>query len=193
MLKSLTVSLAALSAACASAAATPESASPATAQNYTPPAETVRAAMQKLAWLEGEWRGEGWRLNRQGERETHHAKEIVTPQIGGIILTVEGLGWDFNDAGEKIVGHHAFGVLSFDPQKQAYQFSAYVQQGYQSHSSPTVGENSLEWSLAAGPDVEMRYKARLNDDGEWLETGEHCTSNGCVEISGMRLTKVASE
>lgn len=156
------------------------------------PAPQVRHAMAKLAWLEGEWLGQGWRAAETG-RETFQVSEKAEFHLDGIVLMLHGRGWSVDENGNEIESHKALGVLSFDPFAQAYRFSAYVKEGYQSHSTPEIGENEYRWSHPAGPGAEMRYHARLSEDGEWVETGERCAENVCTQIMEMRLTRISSD
>ncbi|GJL95061.1 MAG: hypothetical protein DHS20C05_14660 [Hyphococcus sp.] len=164
---------------------------PAAAQN--PPTEIVKQAMEKFAWLEGEWRGEGWSYNREGGRDTFQVHEIATYQLDGVVLTFHGRGWSVDEDGAEVEGHKAFGVVSYDAYAQTYRFDAFVKEGYQSRSTPEVGENEYRWAVSAGPDAEMRYHARLEDDGAWVETGERCVEDKCTPMMQMRLEKVMGE
>lgn len=160
----------------------------AAAQAPQPPAPIVREAMTKFAWLEGEWRGEGWRSGPSG-RETFQVAEKAHFHLDDLILIVEGRGWSVGENGGEVEGHKAFGVLSYDAYAQTYRFDAFVREGYQSRTEPEVGENEYRWSHPAGPGAEMRYHARLTDDGQWLETGERCANDNCTQIFEMRLSK----
>ncbi len=178
---------------CASTAMALLLSTPATASDDASPAGVARTAMSKIAWIEGEWRGEGWRLTREGTRETFQVAESVAPKLGGLIFAVEGRGWGVDDDGKEVEGHRAFGVISFDPIRRAYQFDSFVREGFQAHTSPEVGNNSYRWSIPAGPGEEMRFEAKLTSDNEWIETGERCTEKGCVQTMEMRLQKINAE
>ena len=165
----------------------------ASAQAPTPPTADVKAAMDKLAWLEGSWKGEGWRLTPTGEKASFSVKEEAVPKLDGVVLTLEGLGWSRDAQGEKHIGHHAFAVLSYDPFARGYRINAFTWEGYQTTATPEVAEGKFRWRVPAGPGVEMRYYTRLGENGEWLEKGERCTGEECVEVMAMRLNKVAGE
>lgn len=158
------------------------------AQAPAPPAPEVREAMQKLAWLEGEWRGAGW-YNTPAGRETYEVSEKAHFHLDGLILVVQGRGWSVDEDGAEIEGHKAFGVLSYDAYAKTYRFDAFVKEGYQSRSAPQVGENEFRWSHPAGPNAEMRYHARLSPDGEWIESGERCVAEKCTPVMEMRLSR----
>ncbi len=163
-------------------------ATPALAQPPQPPAAQVRAAMAKLAWLEGDWQGEGWRATRDG-RETFYVDERVRFHLDGIVLVVEGRGWSVNEHGAEIEGHKALGVFSYDAFARTYRFDAFIKEGYQSRTTPEIGENEFRWTVPAGPGAEMRYHARLTEKGAWVETGERCAGDACAPALEMRLEK----
>ena len=163
--------------------------STAMAQPPQPPAPQVRAAMEKLSWLAGEWRGEGWRFGPAG-REEFFVAETVEWDVDGLVLVVHGDGWSVDDEGNRIDGHKALGILSYDAFARSYHFDAFVKEGYQSRSQPLVGEKEYRWSHPAGPGAEMRYHTRLTDNGDWLETGERCVEGTCSPFLEMRLAKI---
>lgn len=168
------------------------SSGPAASQPPAGPAPEVRTAMAKFAWLEGDWRGEGWRAGPAG-KETFEVAETARFRLGGVILTVEGRGWTVGEDGQEVEGHNAFGVLSYDAYQDVYRFDAFVKEGYQSRTEPDVGENEYRWSHPAGPGAEMRYHARLTEDDDWLETGERCVEGECAQIFEMRLSRVEAD
>ncbi len=167
-------------------------AAPAAAQPYPDPAPQVLAAMEKLAWLKGEWEGEGWRATQSG-RENFSVRESVSEELGGLVILARGRGWSVGEDGKEIESHKAFGVLSYDAFAQTYRFDAFVKQGYQTRTQPQVEENGYRWSHPAGPDTQMRYYARLTDTGEWLESGERCVKDACAPFMEMRLKRMGAE
>ena len=174
-------------------AATPATAQPAN-QSWAPPAPVVREAMTKLDWLKGEWRGEGWRNTPEGH-ENFATHERVESEVDGLVLLLHGRGWALHEDGTKddAAEHIALGVLSYDAYRKSYIFDSYVKEGYQTRGTPSVGDNEFRWSHPAGPGAEMRYHARLNDAGEWFETGERCVENVCTPFLEMRLKKIESD
>ena len=156
-------------------------------------AAAVKDALQKLAWLEGDWTGEGWAMTRSGTKETFNVTEKVVTKLGGLIIVAEGRGWSYDDAGNEVEGHRAFGVLSYEPFSKEYRFNAFVRDGYQTTATPDVATNSYRWAVPAGPGAEMRYHARLEDDGVWVESGERCAEEKCTPSMEMRLTKTPPE
>lgn len=162
----------------------------AAAMAQQPPAAGVQAAMAKVEWIAGEWEGEGWRTGPQGAVDTFNVRESVEAKLGGLLYVVEGRGWREDEDGIRHEGHHAFGVFSYDAHARRYHFDAFVKEGYQTRTTPTITDNEYSWSHPAGPEAEMRYTARLTDAGEWLETGFYCRGNDCRQTFEMRLSRI---
>ena len=154
-----------------------------------PPAQAVKEAMAKVEWMVGEWEGEGWRADPQGDVHQFNVREVVEPKLGGLILVIEGRGWREGEGGERIENHHAVGIFSFDAYSRQYHFDAFVREGYQSRSTPEISEGKYTWSHPAGPNAKMQYTAQLTDDGAWLETGAYCRGDDCQQTFEMRLTR----
>ncbi len=179
MKKAILAGLSAAAAALSAAAAQPPV-----------PAPAVQEAMTKVAWMIGEWEGEGWRTRPDGEIERFKVLERIEPKLDGLILLIEGRGWSEPADGVRIEGHHAIGVFSYDAYARRYHFDAFVKEGYQTRSTPEIGNNTYAWSHPAGPGAEMRYTVQLTEDGAWLETGDFCREEECRQTFEMRLKRV---
>jgi len=138
----------------------------------TPPKAST-AEMAKLDWFVGTWTGESWVAFGPGKRETAHVVEKVERKLEGLLLLVEGLGTTPGNATAAVdTVHHAFGVLSFDPQAKTYRFNAWRQPGGSYvEAEAKVGDQRLEWGMKV-PQGQMRYIITLNDKGQWFEIGE---------------------
>jgi hypothetical protein len=53
---------------------------------------TQRAAIDKLAWIEGEWRGDAWMMTGPNERHAADQTERIYRAAGGTVLVIHGLG-----------------------------------------------------------------------------------------------------
>ena len=166
-------------------------ASGAPAQAQPPsPAPAVKAAMQKVAWLIGEWEGDGWRVTQSGAVETFTVSEVVEAKLDGQVLVIEGRGWSHTQDGVRVDGHHAIGVFSYSAHEERYHFDAFVSEGYQTRATPEIGENTYSWSHSVGPNAEMQYTAQLTSDGAWFEIGSYCRADDCQKTFEMRLTRI---
>jgi len=140
---------------------------PAGAPQSRDPAAVTRAeaeAMAKLKFMDGAWRGPAVTQTAQGERKVTQT-ERIGPMLGGTIKVIEGRGF----ADGRGVGFNAFGVVSYDPFKRAYEFRSYAQ-GYAGTFPFEVTPTGYIWSTpAAGGTV--RYTATITGT-DWNEVGD---------------------
>ena len=131
-----------------------------------------RDAMQKLAFLLGDWSGDARRIMGPGRTESFRQTEHVRTALGGQVFVIDGIGRTLVDGTVGDTAFQAFGVLDWRPGR-----------GYQLHSMTHEGREGffpvkllpdgqgLEWGfdVAGG---KTRYTLRLTPDGEWHEQGE---------------------
>ncbi len=127
-----------------------------------------QAAMDKLAWMDGTWRGPA--TTRAGT--TDHAvtqTERIGPMLGGTIRVLEGKGYNADGS----IGFNAFATISFNPASTAYTLH--------SNADGRVGDFKLVptedgkqqgyfWEIPAGP-MTIRYTATY-DGTVWREVGD---------------------
>ena len=130
----------------------------------------VDSAMAPLAWLIGEWDGAGTMHSRSGS-STASIREKVEARLGGRVLLMEGIGREPYADGTGRVLHHAFGVLSYDPETREYIFRAFRDGGAINPVS-RLADGVFTWEFDIPGGGRTRYVIR-NDSGEWLETGEY--------------------
>lgn len=124
-------------------------------------------AMKACSFMSGNWAGQGWMAFGPGQRRTFHETENVRSKLGGLLFEIEGEGT--NDAGEVV--HAALATLSFDPDSKQYHFRAYDGTGHYLDTIAGCKDGVMTWSMPVGP-RQMRYTIRLNQNGQWYETGE---------------------
>lgn len=136
------------------------------------PADRVEA-MRPVAWLAGEWRGEGWFRRGPGEPRPFTQTERVTPAFGGRLLLVEGVGRARTDDGEEgPVVHHAYGVLSWEPDEGHYRFRTYLADGGGVDAEARVEDGALVWGFEVD-EGRIRYRIRRTEGDRWHEVGEY--------------------
>jgi len=142
-------------------------AAPAVAQdaNQTSIAEQ-KAAMRKLAWMLGTWRGPGGGFNRSGPYKVTQT-ERIGPMLDGTLIVIEGKGYSPDGS----TGFNAFGVISYDPATKAYALHSYAL-GYAGDFALTPTDTGYVWSIPAGPGATIRYTATLSN-GTWNEVGDY--------------------
>lgn len=135
------------------------------AQDANPAAlDAQRAAMKKLDWMKGRWRGPAVTQAAQGEHRVTQTERIGSA-LDGTLIVMEGKG--FRPDGTP--GFHAFGILSFDPRAGEYALRSYAQ-GYVGTFKLVPSGTGYVWEVPAGP-MTIRYTATLHD-GIWTEVGD---------------------
>lgn len=141
---------------------------PAAAPAQPDPAPRIAAqrdAMARLAFMDGTWRGTAWRLTREGRHEMVQT-ERVGAFLDGTVRVVEGRGYEADGT----ISFNALGVISWDPDRQAYGFTAWAL-GNNGVFPFRVTDTGFEWETPAGPGATIRYIATVRD-GAWHEVGD---------------------
>lgn len=148
----------------------------------------VDSAMAPLAWLVGQWEGSGTMQTRTGS-EVATVRESVEARLGGRVLVVEGIGREPSADGNGRVVHHAFGMLSYDPERRQYVFRAFRDGGVVD-AETRLADGVFTWEIAI-PQGRSRYHIKL-DGQEWLETGEYSLDGTTWrKFFEMRLRRIA--
>lgn len=153
--------------------------------------EAHRAAMQGLAFLIGEWEGDGWIAGRDGRRQIRQS-EVVRFELGGTILLIEGTARerDGNEIGEVIF--NAFAIVSWNPDR-GYTMRSYLWNGLEGERDLEVGDGEFSWQQEA-PSGTIAYSMRLTEEGDWHETGTLARADGQeLPVIEFRLSRTISE
>ena len=126
--------------------------------------EAQRAAMARLSFMEGRWRGPAVTTTPNGEHRVTQT-ERMGPALDGTIRVIEGKGF----AEDGTVVFHAFGIVSYDPRRQAYNLRSYAQ-GRVGDFPLRFTDTGMVWEIPAGP-MTIRYTATIGN-GTWREVGE---------------------
>lgn len=124
-----------------------------------------REAMQRLAVMDGVWRGPAWTILPSGEKHTITQTERIGPFLDGAVKVIEGRGYDT----EGKVSFNAFGTISYNPATRAYTLRSYAQGQVGDFVLTPTGDGYV-WEIPAGP-MTIRYTAVIKD-GAWREVGE---------------------
>lgn len=153
------------------------------AGNDTAALAAQKAALDKLAWMDGTWRGPAVTKFPGGEHRVTQT-ERIGPMLGGTLRVIEGKG--FNPDGS--VGFNAFAVISYDAAKQAYVFRSYAQ-GRAGDFVIRPTADGYVWEIPAGP-MTIRYTATCKDK-VWTEIGERIAPGQApVQFFEMHLMRV---
>jgi hypothetical protein len=147
------------------------------------------AAMQRLDYMVGTWRGEGW-IDYGGRRLTFRGSEQVQRKLDGLALLVEGNFLGRAPGAEREVPvHTTLAVISYAPATRRYQFDTWLASGAQGEHELLLADDGWQWEIRQ-PAGRIRYVMRLTPEGEWLETGER-SADGTAwrQFFEMRLRK----
>lgn len=156
------------------------------------PETLQRAALQKLNWWVGEWRGEAWTSMGPARRDTTMMIETIKKNLDGMIVIIEGLGRrKLPQMQEGEVVHHAFAVVSFNEKKGTYRWQSWrIPGGIFNEVEPTISDRGFQWSMET-PRGKMKYTAKLNEKEQWEEIGEFSTDGQTWRpFFGMLLNRV---
>ena len=147
-------------------------AAPARAQQK-PDLEAQRAAMQKLAFLVGQWRGEATVAMGPGEPRKLEQTEQVQWKLDGLLLLVEGTG---RNAATGAVEFSALATISYDDAARTYRFRAH-RAGRYLETELRVRDRGFEWGYTAGP-ATITNSMTLDAEGRWVETTDAAVNGG---------------
>lgn len=154
---------------------------------HEPDLAEQRAAMERLAGMVGDWRGEA----NVGfpARRTVHQSEHIERAMDGLLLVIRGTGHaNAERSGAPIF--NAFGVISYDDARDLYEFRVYNDSRAATATARFLDDGRLRWSMDFSP-VIIRYTITLTGE-EWLEIGEMSRDGGATwtQTIEMRLRRV---
>jgi hypothetical protein len=141
------------------------------AQPQRPNVAAQREAMKKLAFLLGTWTGDASTM-RPNQSIKVKQTEQVSYKLDGLVLLIEVTGRN-PDSGDIVF--RALATVSYDDGAGVYHFRAYNDGSYLD-TELKVPENGFEWGIQNGP-AQMKFVMKLNDKGEWVETGNATVGN----------------
>jgi hypothetical protein len=134
-----------------------------------PNLEAQRAAMKKLDFLAGKWSGETRVERRPGDVLELTQTEDAQYKLDGLILQIEGTGRNKSD-GKPVF--RALGIVSYEEDTGTYRMRAYNDGRYLETELKLLDSGKgFSWGFVFGP-VKTNYVMRINEKGEWTETGE---------------------
>ncbi|MFK4059238.1 DUF1579 domain-containing protein [Brevundimonas sp. NPDC046655] len=146
--------------------------------------EAQRAAINRLNFMDGEWRGEATVHGPSGTM-TLTQTERVGSMLGGSIKIIEGRGY----AADGSTQFNAIALVSWDVRAGRYGFRSYAQ-GYSGDYAFEATEDGFRWETPAGPNAKMQYVAVVRD-GTWHEVGTYVAEGQPPRKAiEMRLTRV---
>ena len=143
-----------------------------------------QAAMHALDWTHGRWQGEAWSTTAAGRHDVIQTERVGT-MLDGTLVVIEGKSFEKDG---KPAAFNAFGVMSYDPARQAFAFHSYAQ-GRAGEFPLEVTPAGYVWTIAAGPS-KIRYTA-THTATSWREIGEFVRADGgTTQIFEMNLKRL---
>ena len=162
------------------------------AQMPGPDTAAKRKAMEKLAFLVGDWGGEASATVGRGQQIRLWQTEWVRPKLKGQILAVEGIGRRLPATGPADTIFNSWAVIDWAPEK-GYFMRSNVLDGRSGEFPVTVNDSGFVWGFEV-MGGRVRYTMNLTPLGEWHEKGEF-TRDGAqwFPTMEMRLKKTPPE
>lgn len=134
-----------------------------------PPPGSVQAqreAMQKLAFLAGQWSGPVTILRGPGDPLRLTQTESVEYKLDGLVLLIEGRSTGADGKAQ----FEALATIAYDDATHAYRIRAY-NAGHYVDTELAVARDGFSWGFPAGP-ARVVNTMHLNARGQWQETTE---------------------
>ncbi|WP_373488121.1 DUF1579 domain-containing protein [Blastomonas sp.] len=143
------------------------SGAPVQAQNAVPVAEALiaeqRAAMARVGWMDGVWRGTVSSSGPEGDIELVQTERIGA-LAGGTVRLIEGRGYHA-DGG---LAFNAVAMVTYDPAADEYVMTS-TARGMTARPWFKATAEGFNWGIETGA-VSISYFAR-HQDGVWTEEG----------------------
>ena len=156
------------------------------------PEQETRAAMKKLGFLVGKWKGRGTMLVR-GNRDTFTQSSSLYYKLGGSVLIMDSTMQQENmETGQPEETHASMTVITYDPASRKYRLHTYQANGRHVAAEAVLeGPRKLTWSYEHHQGGRMRYTATVTNDKRFQEIGEYSKAGkGWVRVLELRLDKV---
>ncbi|HBH22110.1 MAG TPA: hypothetical protein DDY13_01675 [Cytophagales bacterium] len=142
--------------------------------------QEAKAAMTQLAFIVGDWSGEGWMMGRDREKRLFDQTENIRFKLDSAAILIEGVG---SHKGEVV--HNALAIVTYDKAKQHYNFRSYLANGRVGEYKAELIDDKFYWY----PRDDMRYIIEMNDQGQWFEVGEMNREGTWYQFFEMTLNK----
>jgi len=142
--------------------------------------QMAKSEIQKLAFIVGDWEGEGWMMGRDGGKHSFTQTEKIQFKLDSTAILIEGLGKN-NDQ----VIHNAMAIIAYNKQEKNYTFNSFLSSGHGGSFKAELKEEKLYWY----PNENMRYIIYLNEKGQWYESGEMNRQDSWFQFFEMTLDK----
>lgn len=147
--------------------------------------------IEKLNFLIGTWKGEGWMMNQAG-KQTSKITETASCKAACSVIAIEGLGvkTDPETQVETIV-HDAFGVIYIDTQTNTLAMRAYKDGRANESPIEFIEDKVIRWFIDIPNGSKVRFTSDYSTENKWVEIGEFSRDGeNWMQFLGMELIKV---
>ena len=143
-----------------------------------------------FAKLSGHWTGDAWMIRGPEGRQQLRQEEWVTPEAGGTVIAIRGLGTAIRDGVTDTV-HHAFAVVHRNRDGTGMAMRAFTADGRWIDLEIAATDSSVTWGFADPRAGRIKYEMTLGADGRWQEDGYASRDSGATwfHFMGMTLTR----
>jgi len=153
-------------------------------QDPRPLIAAQKEAMAPLKFMDGIWRGPASTVRGPGEKHTITQTERIGPFLDGAVKVIEGRGYEADGR----VSFNALGIISFDPDKNAYGLHSYAL-GHSGDFPLTLKPDGYVWEIPQ-PTGKIVYTATIRDNA-WVEVGDRVVpGREPVRFFEMKLERV---
>ncbi|MEY8848561.1 hypothetical protein AB9K26_07085 [Psychroserpens sp. XS_ASV72] len=139
-----------------------------------------KAKIKELAFMVGNWKGNGWMMGRNGKSEFEQTEKIEF-KLDSTAILIEGKGI----SNGKVV-HNALAILTYNKTHENYTFRSYLPSGMNAEFRAEIIENKLYWY----PNDNVRYIIWKNEQEKWYEKGEYKRGENWIQFFEMTLDKI---
>lgn len=153
--------------------------------------EDAQKAMRRVAYLVGDWEGEGWIMMAPGRRTTYRQTERVVFGAQNTALVMHGEGRERDSAsGDWAVRFQAAAVLTYDAAERRYRMMAAGGNGRASVVAPEIRDDGFTWAFET-QGMKIRYVLTHTAADGWDEIGEMSSDGGATwrQFMGMTLRR----
>ena len=139
-----------------------------------------KVKVKELAFMVGNWKGNGWMMGRNGKSEFEQTEKIEF-KLDSTAILIEGKG----KSNDKVV-HNALAILTYNKAEDNYSFRSYLPSGMNAEFKAEIIDNKLYWY----PNDNVRYIIWKNEKGQWYEKGDYKRDEEWTQFFEMTLDKI---
>jgi hypothetical protein len=126
----------------------------------------VQKKMQALLWMDGKWQGDIMITGDDGRKFDFRQNLYFTFRLKNSLLLLEETIVQGQDTVVQNIG-----MLTYDLERSQYTIQAHTKEGARLEADVEVFDKKIVWRVSI-PGQIVRYTARLNEKGQWHQTGE---------------------